>query len=144
MSSHPVAEVTAPAIGMRLPRFSEIRIGQSRAVIPPRLTAVLVHLVLTTVPGSILVLLVVEPAPGPTVVAVLVGFLPAVLLGLVGPAGPTGRAADAFQAVGEAIRAMPIGQARIVVGGGLLVAGIVVAVGCYRYAVGSFDRYTVT
>lgn len=139
-----VAVATTPAVGMRLPRFSAIRIGQSRAVIPPRLTAVVLHLGLTAVPGSILVLLVVAPDLGRTVVAVLLGYLPAFLLNLVGGAGLPSRGADAFQAVGDALQAMPLGHARLVVGGGLLVGGAIAAAGCYRHAIGYYERYTTS
>lgn len=137
-----VAAAIAPAIGMRFPRFSAISIGQSRAVLPPRITAVVLHLGLTVLPGSILVLVVVAPELARALIAGLFGSLPATLLGLVGgSSGALSQAATWFNQLGQVIRATDVGQFRLVGGGILLIGGVVVAFGSYRYAIQRFKRF---
>jgi ABC-2 type transport system permease protein len=131
-----------PAVGMTFPRFSAIRIGQSRAVLPPRVTAVAVHLGLTVLPGAMLALLVVAPDVARTVLAGLLGYLPAVLLGLVGD--PFSGLTAWFGGVGAAVQATGLARVRLVAGGVLIACGALVAGGAYRYAVGRFDRYDPT
>lgn len=137
-----VAAAIAPAIGMRFPRFSAISIGQSRAVLPPRITAVVLHLGLTVLPGSILVLLVVAPELARALIAGLFGSLPAILLGLVGgSSGALSQAATWFNQLGQVIRATGVGQFRLVGGAILLIGGVIVAFGSYRYAIRRFERF---
>ncbi|WP_254766006.1 hypothetical protein [Salinilacihabitans rarus] len=136
-----VAVGTAPAVGMRLPRFSPIRVGRGRAVLPPRLAAVVLHAGLTLAPGALLALLVVAPELARAVVAGLVGYLPAIHLDLLGAAETLPGAVDAFRAVGDGLLATPVGRLRAGLGGGLLAGGAAAAVGCYRHAIGYFDAY---
>jgi hypothetical protein len=137
-----VAAAIAPAIGMRFPRFSAISIGQRRAVLPPRITAVVLHLGVTVLPGSILVLLVVAPELARALVAGLFGSLPAILLGLIGGSnGMLSQAATWFNQLGQVIRATNVGQFRLVGGGILLIGGVIVAFGSYRYAIQRFERF---
>ena len=137
-----VAAAIAPAIGMRFPRFSAISIGQSRAVLPPRITTVVLHLGLTILPGSILVLLVVAPELARALIAGLFGSLPAIILGLVGgSSGMLSQAAAWFDQLGRIIRTTDVGQFRLVGGGILLIGGVIVAFGSYRYAIQRFERF---
>ena len=137
-----VAAAIAPAIGMRFPRFSAISIGQSRAVLPPRITTVVLHLGLTILPGSILVLLVVAPELARALIAGLFGSLPAIILGLVGgSSGMLSQAAAWFDQLGRIIRTTDVGQFRLVGGGILLIGGVIVTFGSYRYAIQRFERF---
>lgn len=137
-----VATALAPAVGMLLPRFSAIRVGQSRAVLPPRLLAVAVHLLLTVVPGAALVLVVVSPTVARGVVAVLVGHLPGAVIGLLaGDGGPLASLATGFAGLGGAIEAAPVPTVQLAVGAALIAGGVAVATGAYRFAVRRFERY---
>ena len=92
--------------------------------------------------GSLLALLVVAPEVARAVVAVLLGYLPAGLLGLLGgTTGPLAAAAEAFRSLGGSIAATDPDRFGLVVGGVLLVAGALLAVGLYRHTVSRFERY---
>lgn len=56
-----VAVVLAPAVGMRLPRFSGLTIGQSREVVPPSLMAVTTYVFLAGGLSGIAILLLFPP-----------------------------------------------------------------------------------
>ena len=116
-----IAAALAPAVGVLLPRFSAIRVGQSRDVLPPRIVAVALHLLLVVVPGGALVALVVVPLAVRAVLAGVTGLL-------LGPPA-------------DAIRAAPLPAIQIVAGWVLLAGGVAAAVAAYRFAVGRFDRY---
>jgi ABC-2 type transport system permease protein len=90
-----VSVAITPAVGMALPRFSAISVGQSREVLPPRMSAAFLHLALIMVPGALLTMLVIIPRIARGVLAVLFGSLPAFLLGLLTDAagGPLSTAA---------------------------------------------------
>lgn len=137
-----VATVIAPAMGMRFPRFSAISIGRSRTVLPPRITAVVLHLGLIVLPGSILVLLVVAPELARAIIAGLFGSLPAIILGLIGgSSGMLSQAAAWFDQLGQVIRETNVDQFRLIGAAILLVGGMLVAFGAYRYAIRRFERF---
>lgn len=139
-----VAVVITPAIGMLLPRFSAISVGQSRDVIPPRMSAVAVHAVLTVVPGTLLAGLVVSPEMTHTALAGVSGFAPAFLLDLLASATSDVFAvpADWFIALGDWILVIDRTLFRFGGGGVVTATGTLVSVLSYRYAVRRFDRYT--
>ena len=139
-----VAVSTAPAVGMWFPRFSGISIGQSREVVPPRLVTTAFHFLGVTGPATLLALCLLNPRFARTLVAGLVGFLPAVLLQLVAgeDAGVLSDASTWFHGIGTAVQSVS-GESFQIVGGGLLVVGaVVVTVLSYRLAVRRFDRYS--
>ena len=138
-----VSVAITPAVGMVLPRFSAISVGQSKDVLPPRMSAVAVHAALIVVPGGLLAGLVVAPGGVRTVLAGLFGALPAVLLELLAgsDAGALAGASAWFGDVGEAIGSVGLAELRAL-GAGLLVAGVAVAGLLYRYAIRRFDGYT--
>jgi hypothetical protein len=139
-----VAVTTAPAVGMLFPRFSAISIGQSREVIPPRLLTMGLHFLGTTIPGALLVLLVLNPAIARAVVAAVVGFLPAVLLRVAagGDGGLLLSAATWFGQLGGGVQGVGVELFRSTALGVLLLGGIVIAVTSYRLAVRRFERYS--
>jgi len=139
-----VSVAVAPAIGMAFPRFSAVRVGRSREVLPPRMTAVIAHVAVTALPTAWLAALAVAPRVARAVFAGLVGFLPAVVLGLASRSsdGALAAAGEQFRAVAAGIQAVDIGQFRLVGGGAALVAGAVVAVLLYASAVRRFERYS--
>lgn len=139
-----VSATITPAIGMALPRFSAISVGQSQDVLPPRMSAVAVHAALIVLPGGLLAALVVAPSVARTVVSGLVGFVPAFLLGLLSGSdgGILAVAAGWFTHVGNELQAADLGLVRVGTGGLLLIGGIVVAILLYRNAVHRFQRYS--
>jgi len=139
-----VSVTVTPAVGMALPRFSAISVGQSRDVLPPRMSAVAVHAALTVVPGGFLAALVVAPGTAQGVLAGLVGTLPAFVLELIGntSGGALTATAGAFSDVGEGIRAIPTALLRTVGGAAGLTGGVLVSVLLYRNAVSRFERYS--
>lgn len=141
-----IAVVIAPAIGMTLPRFSAFSIGQSRTVVPPRMTAVATHGVLIVLPGTVLASLLLVPETTRAVLAGLFGFLPAALLELL--AESTGGVftipADWFAAVGELFVSLDITSLRAIGGGTIVFGGPLVAALAYRYAIAQFEGYTLS
>jgi len=139
-----VAVTTAPAVGMWFPRFSAIRIGQSREVIPPRLVTTAVHFLGVTIPGTLLALLLLTPQLARTLVAGTAGFLPAALLQLLAGEGGglLSNIATWFHGIGTAVQSIEIESFRLVAGGLLIASAIVVAVLSYQLAVRRFDRYS--
>lgn len=139
-----VALTTAPAVGMWYPRFSAISIGQSREVIPPRLLTTALHFLGITLPGTLLALIVVDSMLARTLVAGLVGFLPATLFGLAagGHGGLLASAATWFGDVGTAVQSVGIESFQVACGGILVLGGLVVAVAAYRLAVRRFEGYS--
>lgn len=138
-----VSVTITPAVGMILPRFSAISVGQSQDVLPPRMSAVAVHAVLTVLPGGLLAALVVAPSVARTVVSGLVGFVPGFLLELLSGSdgGLLATAAGWFIHVGNELQAADLGLIRVGAGGILLIGGIVVVILLYRNAVHRFQRY---
>jgi hypothetical protein len=139
-----VAVTTAPAVGMWFPRFSAIRIGQSRDVIPPRLVTTALHFLGVTLPATLLVLLLIDAVLARSLVAGLVGFLPAALLTLASgrDGGVLADAGTWFQGVGAGVQAIGVESFRLGASGSLVVGGLVVAVVAYRLAVRRFDGYS--
>lgn len=139
-----VAVTITPAVGMALPRFSAISVGQSRDVLPPRMLATAVHAGLTVVPGGILVALVVAPGGARAALAGVVGGLPALVLQLLARSddGPMVAASESLLAVGQSIQSIGLEPFRIVGGGLLVLGGVCVAVLLYRNAIGRFERYS--
>ncbi len=139
-----VSTMITPTIGMVLPRFSAISVGQSQDVLPPRMGAVAVHAALTVLPGGLLAALVVNPSATRTVVASLFGFVPAFLLGILpgSDAGISATAVDRLAGLGTEIQAIDLGQFRIGAGVVLVVGGVVAAILLYRNAVHRFQRYS--
>ncbi|WP_255196443.1 hypothetical protein [Halorarius litoreus] len=139
-----VAIATTPAVGLWFPRFSAISIGQSREVIPPRLVTTVLHFLAITVPGALLVVLVLDPALARAIVAGVVGFLPAALLVLAarGNEGALTSAGEWFQRLGTGIQRVDAETVQLVGGAALVVTGFVVALVSYRLAVRRFDRFS--
>lgn len=139
-----VSVAITPAVGMALPRFSAISVGQSREVLPPRMSAALLHMALILVPGALLTMLVLIPRVARGVLAVLFGSLPAFLVGLL--TDSTGGLLSAvvawFNQVGEVIRAVGVGQLQAVAGGVLLIGGVLILALLYRHAIRQFERYS--
>jgi len=139
-----VAVTITPAIGMAFPRFSAISVGQSRDVLPPRMTAVMVHAVFTVLPGALLATLVVAPSTARAVFAGLFGVVPAFVIEWF--AGPNGGLlagiAEWFIGVGTAIQALGILRVQVIGGGAVLIGGILMSILLYRNAVHRFQQYS--
>lgn len=139
-----VSVAIAPAIGMAFPRFSAISVSQSRKVLPPRMSAVVLHMALILVPGSLLTMLVIAPGVARLVLAGLFGSLPAFVVGLLTDSGvPLSVVVTWFSHVGRGIRALEIWQLQAVAWG-LLVGGVLLAVLLYRNAIHRFERYVLS
>ena len=139
-----VAVTSAPAVGMWFPRFSAISIGQSREVVPPRLLTTALHFLGVTVPGTLLALLLLDPALARALVAGVTGFLPAALVQLVS-GGENGFLSDIgawFHDIGTAVQSFDIESFRLAAGSLLVLAAVIVAVLSYRLAVRRFERYS--
>ncbi|WP_311172296.1 TetR family transcriptional regulator [Halobellus ordinarius] len=139
-----VAVTTAPAVGLWFPRFSAISIGQSREVIPPRLLTTALHFLGVTIPATVLVVLLIEPQLGQTLIAGITGFLPAALVQLA-----TGGDGDIlsdvgvwFQNLGTAIQSIGLESFQLTAGGLLVFSAVIVAVVSYRVAIRRFDSYS--
>lgn len=139
-----VAVATTPAIGMALPRFSAISVGQSRDVLPPRMSAGGLHLALTVLLGGVLAMLIINPRMAQTILAGLIGFVPAFLLRLLSDSGSglLATVADWFTTIGDGIQAVDLGQLQVVGGGTFLISGIFISLLLYRNAVYRFERYS--
>lgn len=139
-----VAVSITPAIGMALPRFSAISVGQSRDVLPPRMSAVIVHAALTMIPGALLAALLIVPRTTQAVLAGLVGFVPAFLVELLASSndGLLTGIAEWFSGIGEGIQVVGLPVLQGVAGGALLAGGLLVSILLYRNAVHRFDRYS--
>jgi len=139
-----VAITTAPAVGIWFPRFSAISIGQSREVIPPRLVTTALHFLGVTTPATLLAVLLLEPRLAQTLIAGIVGFLPAALLQLAS-GGESGMLSDVgswFHALGTIIQSSGLESFRLTVAGLLILSAFVVAGISYRVAIRRFDNYT--
>ena len=139
-----VAVTTAPTVGVWFPRFSAISIGQSREVIPPRLVTTALHFLGVTTPATLLAVLLLEPRLAQTLIAGIVGFLPAALLQLAS-GGESGMLSDGgtwFHSLGTAIQSSGLESFRLTVAGLLIRSAFVVAGISYRVAIRRFDNYT--
>ncbi|WP_255152890.1 hypothetical protein [Halorarius halobius] len=139
-----VAVTTAPAVGLWFPRFSAISIGQSREVIPPRLLTTAFHFLGVTIPGALLAVLLLEPQLARTLIAGLIGFLPAALLQLA-TGGGSGVLSDVgawFHGIGTAIQSIGTDSFRLTTGSLLVVGAVTVAILSYWVALRRFDSYS--
>ena len=139
-----VSAALGPLIGMTFPRFDAISAGQADEVIPPRITAIALHVIAISGPSSLLALLVVTPQLAQTVVAALTGTVPSFLLGFIASAGIgqlTGIAVW-FRTVGEAIQTTPTTTFRIAAGIILISGGTISAIVAYRSAIHRFNEYS--
>jgi hypothetical protein len=138
-----IATTIAPAIGMVFPRFSAIRVGQSRDVLPPRMAAVPVHALLVALPGALLASLLVAPRTARAVLAGVFGFVPTVLFELLRSSAdrPLAAATEAFRVIGETIQAVAPGQLQFVGGGTLLLGGVLCSYLLYQSAIRRFNQY---
>lgn len=139
-----VAVAITPAIGMALPRFSAISVGRSQDVLPPRMSAVLLHLLVITIPGGLLVMLITVPELARGLFAVVFGSLPAFVVGSLTNSANSllSTVSTWFEQVGEVIRALGISQLQVVVGGVLIVGEVVALFLLYRNAIRRFERYS--
>lgn len=139
-----VSITITPAIGIALPRFSAISVGQSQEVLPPRMSAVILHLTVTVIPGALLALLVISPKTARAVLAGLFGFVPAFLLELlIGPDnGLLATAAAWFIDIGKQIQTVSLGKLQGIGGGVVLIGGVIIAILLYQNAIHRFERYS--
>lgn len=139
-----VAVAIAPAIGMALPRFSAISVGRSRDVLPPRLSAAFLHLLVVTIPGGLLAMLITVPELARGLFAVVFGSLPAFVVDLLTESGGglLSTVAAYFEQFGDAIRALSTNQVQVTAGGMLLIGGVIALAFLYRSAVHRFERYS--
>ena len=138
-----IAVGITPAIGMALPRFSAISIGQSDDVLPPRISATVIHLLFVAVPGVALAMVVLVPEIARGALAVLVGTLPAFVLGLpAGSSGPLSAAAGGFSGIGDTVRALELFQFRVSAGIVLVLGGLLIGGMLYRHAIRRFDQFS--
>jgi hypothetical protein len=135
-----VGAILAPLIGMRLPRYSAIRIGNSDEVRPPRMLAGVLHLASVCVPGAALVGLVVAPSFVQSAVAGL-GYVPGFVLGLVSDDGVLEEVAGSLMSVGDAIRGIEVLPFRVGFTVVLLLGGLIVARSAYRRAIRRFNTH---
>lgn len=140
-----VSVAITPAVGMMLPRFSAISVGQSREVLPPRMSAIVLHMALIMIPGALLTMLVIVPRIAQVVLAGLAGSLPAFLLGLLtdSAGGLFSTAATWFAHVSGVIQTVEVGQLQVVTSGVLLISGVLVLAVLYRYAIRRFEYYSL-
>lgn len=139
-----IAVTIAPAIGMALPRFSAISVGQSREVLPPRMSAAGLHMALTVLPGAWLVALLIVPQMARTVLAGVFGSLPAFILGLLADSnsGVLATASTWFSDFSGGILSVDLGQLQVIGGGVVLLGGVVVSLSLYWNAIHRFERYS--
>ncbi|ESP89767.1 hypothetical protein K933_02251 [Candidatus Halobonum tyrrellensis G22] len=135
-----VGAVVAPLIGMRFPRFSAIRIGNSDEVRPPGLLAGILHVLLVWVPGVALVGLIAAPQLVQLAVSGA-GYVPGFAISLVASGGGLADLAELLSDGGAAIQAIPLATFRLGFGGLLIGGGVLVAWSAYRRAVHQFDAY---
>ena len=140
-----VAVTTAPAVGLWFPRFSSIRIGQSREVIPPRLMTTALHFLGVSIPATLLALLLLQPQFARTLFAGVVGFFPAALFQLAagGDSGILSDVGSWFHGLGSAIQSIGLDSFRIAIGGFLILGALIVAVTAYRLAIRRFNSYSL-
>jgi len=100
-----VGATLAPIIGMWLPRYSAIRIGNSDGVRPPRLLAGVLHVVSMLLPGAALVGLVAAPELVRLALSGI-GYVPGFILGLVANGGVLTTLALSLTDAGATIRGL--------------------------------------
>ncbi|AGB38402.1 hypothetical protein [Natronococcus occultus] len=135
-----VGAALAPLIGMWLPRYSAIRIGNSDGVRPPRLLAGALHGVLVWLPGAALAGLVATPELVRTALSGI-GYVPGVVFGLVADGGVLTTLASSLIDAGETIQGLPLGAFRSGFAMLLVSGGLLVALFAYRGAVRRFEGH---
>ncbi len=136
-----IAVTITPAIGMALPRFSAISVGQRRDILPPRMSATILHMTLILIPGALLTLLVITPRIARLVLTGLVGFLARLLMDF---GEPLSTVATGLNQVGNRIQTLEILQLQITIGGVLLIGGMLILALLYRNAIYQFERYPLS
>jgi hypothetical protein len=139
-----VAVSLAPAIGTRLPRFSAISIGESRAVLPPSLLAVVAYSipVIGLAGGALFAWL--APTGLRLVARFLVSALPTFVLDWLADEGvPVGGLAEPFVGLGEGIVALSPAAIRFGVPVLTLCVGLAVAAWSYRSTVRRIKAYEI-
>ena len=135
-----------PAVGVLLPRFSAISVGQADDVLPPRFAAVALSLALVSLPGGYLAALVVAPGTAQVLLAGLVGWVPAVVVDVL--AGVLSLSLDGlsgwFSALAERIVGVETGAFRLGAAGVVVTAGVASAVAGYRYAVSTVQSFSLS
>ena len=141
-----VAAAVCPAVGVFLPRFSAISVGQADEVLPPRFSAVLTSLALVALPGGYLAVLVVAPEGAQTLLAGLVGWLPALVVELLADLLSLSLegASGWFSALAERIVGIETATFRVGAGGLLVAGGVATAFAGYRYAVRTVRTFSLS
>lgn len=137
-----VGAALAPMIGMWLPRYSAIRIGNSDEVRPPRLLAGALHVVLVWLPGAALVGLVAAPELVRLALSGI-GYVPGFILELIANGGVLTTFASSLNDAGAAIQGLPLTAFQGGFGGLLIVAGLLVARRAYRGAIRRFETHAL-
>lgn len=132
----------APLVGLWFPRFSAISVGQRRDVVPPSVTALVVHALVTLGIAVTAAAGLLAPAGIRTGLRLLSGGV-TFLLTRVATDGVVSTAAAWFHSLGTAIGSMPTVWIQIVGFGGAMVIAIAVADRSLRYAARRFDAYTI-
>jgi len=135
-----VGATLAPIIGMWLPRYSAIRIGNSDGVRPPRLLAGVLHVVSMLLPGAALVGLVAAPELVRLALSGI-GYVPGFILGLVANGGVLTTLALSLTDAGATIRGLPFTAFRGGFGMLLAFGGLLVAWHAYHRAIRRFETH---
>lgn len=131
----------APLVGLWFPRFSAISVGQRRDVVPPSVTAVVVHALVTLGLAVTAAASLLAPAGVRTTLRLFSGGLTFLLTRVAADA--VAPVAAWFQSLGAAIGSIPTVWIRIVGFGGPMVIALAVADRSLRYAARRFDAYTI-
>ncbi|WP_255291586.1 hypothetical protein [Natrinema sp. CBA1119] len=135
-----VGATLAPIIGMWLPRYSAIRIGNSDGVRPPRLLAGVLHVVSLLLPGAALVGLVAAPELVRLALSGI-GYVPGLILGLVANGGVLTTLALSLNDAGATIRGLPLTAFQGGFGMLLAFGGLLVAWRAYHRAIRRFETH---
>ncbi|ELY39077.1 hypothetical protein C497_06194 [Halalkalicoccus jeotgali B3] len=135
-----VGAALAPIVGMWFPRYSAIRIGNSDGVLPPRLLAGVLHVVLIWIPGAVLVGLVAAPKLVRLALSGI-GYVPGLILGLVANGGLLTFLASSLNDVGAMIQELPLTAFRSGFGMLLVFGGLLVAWSAYLGAIQRFETH---
>ncbi|MFC7251808.1 hypothetical protein ACFQJ5_18595 [Halomicroarcula sp. GCM10025324] len=97
-----------------------------------------------TIPATFLALLLLEPQLAQTLLAGIVGYLPAALLQLIsgGDGGILSVTGMWFHSLGTAIESVTVEMFQISASSVLILGAVIVAVVSYRFAIRRFDTYS--
>ena len=135
-----VGAALAPMIGMWLPRYSAIRIGNSDEVRPPRLLAGVLHVVSVWLPGAALVGLVAAPELVRLALSGI-GYVPGFILGLIANGGVLTTLTSSLNDVGATIQGLPLTAFRGGFGVLLISGGLLMTQRAYHGAIRRFETY---